>query len=132
MARMAKQKEKRGYVIGLQRPRWVSLFFFRFVSFERAFLRTPRLQRIKRKPCKHFRNAPLFARNSKAFYRRRAPFLGKRNFSIWNFPVNRCMCCVSLKWWLWKGGGGRVLNWKELEMRFILKNVYLYVYNVVL
>lgn len=106
---MAKQKEKRGYVIGLQRPRWVSLLFFRFVSFvpsehfwehlgysalkgNRAnTLETRLYSRAIRKPFIVVAPFPRF-------------FWGNEIFQFEICPwIDVCMCCVSLKWWLERG-----------------------------
>lgn len=89
------------------------------------FLRTPRLQRIKKETVQTLLETRAIR---KPFFSPSLPFLrdsfgAKRNFSIWN--LNRCMCRVSLKWWPETEGGK--LNWKELEIGFISKNVYLYV-----
>lgn len=86
----------------------LALFPLRFFRAERAFLRTPRLQRIKRKPCKHFRNARLYSRAIRKPFIVVAPFprffWGNEIFQFEICPwIDVCMCCVSLKWWLERG-----------------------------
>ena len=128
---MAKQKGEAwlGYRFTEARESWVSLFFFRFVSLstERAFFENTSVTGtgIKKETVQTLLETRAIR---KPFFSPSLPFLrdsfgAKRNFSIWN--LNRCMCRVSLKWWPETEGGK--LNWKELEIRFISKNVYLYV-----
>lgn len=82
--------------------------------------------------CKHFRNG-LYSRAiwtrllSSSLPFPRFFFFGKKKiFKFEILPVNRRMRCVPLKWWLERG---RVSSWKELEMRFILKNFYLMLFR---
>lgn len=124
---MAKQKAKRGHVIGLRRPGWgypcsfsASFLSYRPSIFENTYLGYSALKGT----CKHFRNGlysrAIWTRLLSSSLSLSQILLGKRKFLNLKFCPTYALCTVKM---MTRKGA------KELEMRSILKN---FLSNVVL